>query len=336
MSWFKDLTGFEEVSYQDTQSKFVVDAGRLTSLVNGKSWAIGEFEMAPLCELQSRAARLRKRDGKAKVRVVQGDVRKLHTAPEYAGALFQVASQFNALEMISPKVDPEAGITIYQDDPTQGPACAIAAGPATIYRNYFAPVDGGVGQTRNRQLNGLSSLGSALSTALGVSVADLWTMKNGYALCSRDGLESISAYLSGLDSEQQNELRGQLSIAMQRGVEVTELGAPTGHLVSQAFCSALPVAYSDVPSAHWRAFARLVLEAAYEATLWEAVLNGARGGSNIVFLTLLGGGAFGNEGEWIYSAIRHSLQRVAAYDLDVRIVSYGPPSRELAEFVASF
>ena len=148
MSWFKDLTGFEKVSYLETQSKFVVDAGRLTSLVNGKSWALGEFEMAPLCELKSRAARLRKRDGKATVRVVQGDVRKLHTAPEYAGALFQVASPFNALEMVGPDITPEAGITRCQNDITQGPACAIAAGTATIYRNYFASVDGGVGQTR--------------------------------------------------------------------------------------------------------------------------------------------------------------------------------------------
>src|SRR3954468_13074580 len=64
--------------------------------------------------------------------------------------------------------------------------------------------------------------------------------------------------------------------------------------VSQAFCSALPVAYSQVPSPHWELFGSLVLEAAYEATLWAAVINAQRGVSNVVFLTLLGGGAFGN------------------------------------------
>ena len=63
--------------------------------------------------------------------------------PENAGALFQVASQLNLLEMTGPEVTPEDGVTIYQDDRTQGPACAIAAGAATIYRNYFAPVGGG-------------------------------------------------------------------------------------------------------------------------------------------------------------------------------------------------
>ena len=39
----------------------------------------------------------------------------------------------------------------------------------------------------------------------------------------------------------------------------------------------------------------LVLEAAYEATMWSAVLNARRGASKVVLLTLLGGGAFGNE-----------------------------------------
>ena len=67
----------------------------------------------------------------------------MHRAPENAGTLFQVASQFNLLEMVSPTVTPEDGVTRYQHDRTQGPACAISAGAATIYRNYFAPVGGG-------------------------------------------------------------------------------------------------------------------------------------------------------------------------------------------------
>lgn len=59
--------------------------------------------------------------GRLKVKVVTGDVRKMHQAPEHAGALFQVASQFNLLEMVSPTVTPEQGVTCYQHDRTQGP-----------------------------------------------------------------------------------------------------------------------------------------------------------------------------------------------------------------------
>ena len=58
----------------------------------------------------------------------------------------------------------------------------------------------------------------------------------------------------------------------------------------------------------------------------SAVLNAKRGASNVVLLTLLGGGAFGNEEEWILSALRRGLELVAQLDIDVRIVSYGAPS----------
>ena len=53
-------------------------------------------------------------------------------------------------------------------------------------------------------------------------------------------------------------------------------------------------AYTDVPASHWAPFASLILEAAYEATLSAAMLNAQRGVSNIVLLTSLRGGAFGN------------------------------------------
>ena len=64
--------------------------------------------------------------------------------------------------MISPSVTPAAGVTRYQDDFTQGPACAIAAGAATIFRNYFAIVGDQEGQTADRQFDGLADLGKAL------------------------------------------------------------------------------------------------------------------------------------------------------------------------------
>jgi hypothetical protein len=106
--------------------------------------------------------------------------------------------------------------------------------------------------------------------------------------------------------------------------------------VSQAFCSALPVAYTNVPARHWQAFATFVLEAAYEATMWAAVLNAQRGASNIVLLTLLGGGAFGNESDWIVDAMRRALGVVSSFDVDARIVSYGAPSREIVDFTKDF
>ncbi len=219
---------------------------------------------------------------------------------------------------------------------TQGPACAIAAGAATIYRNYFAPVAGGVGQTADRQIDRLAAVGQALSKALNKPVTDLWRMRNGYALCEPAGLEAISQHLASLSQEEVDALRGKLAIAVQSDVEVTDAAGAPGPLVSQAFCSALPIAYANVPSGNWRGFATLVLEAAYEATMWAAMLNARRGGSNIVLLTLLGGGAFGNDQRWILAAMRRARAAVSAFEIDARIVSFGAPSAALLSVAQEF
>jgi hypothetical protein len=336
MDWFERLTGFREGTYEETQEKLKVESGRLKSLANGKSHGIGEFELVPLKTLRERARSDGRSSGLLKVSVVSGDVQQMHRAPEYAGALFQVASQFNALEMTGPNVTPEDGVTRYQYDHTQGPACAIAAGAATIYRNYFVPVAGGIGQTVDRQLDGLAAVGQTLSGTVGRPISDLWQMRNGYAICSREGLNAISAHLASLQPEKLDALRGELSIAVQTDVEVTDPSGGQGRLVSQAFCSALPIAYTNVPARHWRPFASLVLEAAYEATMWAAVLNARRGASNIILLTLLGGGAFGNDSDWILAAMRRSLGVVSSFDIDTRIVSYGAPSREIVNLAGEF
>jgi hypothetical protein len=120
-------------------------------------------------------------------------------------------------------------------------------------------------------------------------------------------------------------VRGRLRIGLHHDVEVTDADHPFP-IVSQAFCSALPVAYSQVGRHDWARFASLVLEAAYEATLWAAVLNARRGGSTTVLLTSLGGGAFGNDDKWIHGAIARALDIVREFSLDVRLVSFGPPS----------
>jgi hypothetical protein len=71
--------------------------------------------------LRERVKSRRGLSGRLKVSAATGDVRHMHWFPENAGALFQVASQFNLLEMIGPEVTPENGVTIYQHDHTQSP-----------------------------------------------------------------------------------------------------------------------------------------------------------------------------------------------------------------------
>jgi hypothetical protein len=330
-NWFHDLTGFSEGSHAETQAQLVAEGQTLRSLVNGRSFAIGTLETPSLSDLRRRASDVvRTRPGQLRVSAVVGDVAAMHRDPVNRHALFQVASQFNLLEMIGPDVTPEHGVTRYATDRTQGPACAMAAGAATIYRNYFVPVDGQVGQTRDRQLDCLEDLGVALGNVNNA----LWTMRNGYALCTERGLATITRTLAALSTDETDALRDRLRIGLHRGVQVT--GGTQADLVSQAFCSALPVSYTAIPTERWTAFATLVLEGAYEATLWAAVLNAERTGSNVVFLTQLGGGAFGNDSAWIHAAIRRALRLMQGLDLDVRLVSYRTPDAALLRLVGEF
>jgi hypothetical protein len=158
-----------------------------------------------------------------------------------------------------------------------------------------------------------------------------------------------------------DELKGLIKIGLHSDVGVTFATrfqpAPPGITVTQAYCSALSCAYSGVATAHWEAFARLVLEAAYEATLWAGVLNAlqprpspsasaalssetvfrAVGGDgtapadlttsvdsgshrNKVFLTFLGGGVFGNDMRWICDSIGRAMAVVAAHGAPVEVL----------------
>jgi hypothetical protein len=317
MDWFERLTGFRERPWEETRARLEVLGDRLHSRVNGRSYGIGGLELASVAELRVRALGAPK--GSLRLSTLTGDVRAMHADPANQGALFQVASQFNLLEMIGPEVTPEDGVSRYAGDHTQGPACAVAAGAATIWRNHFAPVNGESGQTATRQIDALADLGAAL----GNDSERLWRMRNGYALCTADGLAEIAARLAATSAAQVDALRDQLRIGLHWDVEVTDARHEPRPVVSQAFCSALPVAYTGIPARHWRAFATLVLEGAYEATLWAAALNAARGASNIVYLTRLGGGAFGNDAEWIDAAMQRALALARDVALDVRVVSFG-------------
>jgi len=72
------------------------------------------------------------------------------------------------------------------------------------------------------------------------------------------------------------------------------------------------------------------LEALYEATFYTALINLEKTGSNKVFLTLVGGGAFGNNFHWILESIEQAIDRFKEVALDVQIVSYGGKNVQLA------
>jgi len=330
MNWFEILTGFAETTPEQVRKNLVLDGETLLSRVNGRSMVCGRLETPSLAELRHAVRSPEHNRGKLSLREAVANVQDLHADASLSGSLFQVASQFNLLEMTSPSVTPERGVGIYEHDRTQGPACAIAAGAGTIYRNYLASVNGQTGQTATNQLDCLADIGRALNNSNDV----LWEMRNGYALASKHGLIEISDRLRESSEQQIDELRKLLRIGVQWDTEVTLRDSK--HTVSQVYCSALPVAYCRHGLDLWERFARLILEASYEASICAAILNSRRKGSRKIFLTLLGGGAFGNPAEWIMGALERAVRLYEKFDLDVAIVSYGESKECVRELVNQF
>ena len=317
MSWFENLTGCVGESPESVREHLFIDGRRLHSRLNQKSWLCGELETPTLAQLRQRVRNIKRDLAPISVRNVVGNVQHLHLNRANENAVFQVASQFNLLEMTSPRVTPECGVGIYEHDFTQGPACAIAAGAGTIYRNYFVDINGRIGQTADNQIDCLSGIAKLLDN----SKQRLWKMANGYALPSAEGLEEINRKLESMDEAALDVVRQALQIGLHWDTQVT-LG-DASHTVSQAYCSAMPVAYTHHTKGLWAPLAKLVLEAAYEATICAAILNVDRNRNNRLFLTRLGGGAFGNNPDWITDAISRSLELYSDSGLDVAIVSYG-------------
>ena len=69
-----------------------------------------------------------------------------------------------------------------------------------------------------------------------------------------------------------------------------------------------------------------------------AVINREQTGCNKLYLTMLGGGAFGNTEKWIYDSMRRALEKYRGDGLDICIVSYGKSNayvRQLARLLAN-
>jgi len=106
--WFSDLFGFAETSYEEAQRWLRVVPGtsleepcRIESLANGASYSAGNFSTPSLAELRARGQEALKQmpPGKLQVSNELGDVSKKHVEAENRFATFQVASQFNCLEL---------------------------------------------------------------------------------------------------------------------------------------------------------------------------------------------------------------------------------------------
>ena len=237
-------------------------------------------------------------------------------------------SQFNCLEMMAPNVSPRAGIAIYANDPTQGPKCALACPAGTAFRNYLY---NGIGQG-DTQIDCLAGVGRVVGNDEARGAPKYWDMQNGYAMpANSQAMRALGERLrheSGLSTRAQE--------ALQVGVHWdTVVRPPNTHRVCQVYASAVPVSYARSTGTapdDWEEFARLVLRAAYDATLLVGRVKAAQAGKRVtVFLTMLGGGAFGNRDAWVIDGIVNALERHRDAPIDVKLVHYGSMQGEYAK-----
>eukprot|EP00039_Didymoeca_costata_P002920 m.63827 g.63827 ORF g.63827 m.63827 type:complete len:380 (+) comp11606_c0_seq5:189-1328(+) len=255
---------------------------------------------------------------------IVGDALSLHLDPENEGAVFQVASQFNCLEMVGPGSRPEDGLTNYYKDKTQGPVCAMACPGALVYRNYFWNGKGQIGGS-HKQINNAAGV----AVAVGNDKHDYWIVRNGYLLpTDKTKMKELRGRLEGTNGKMLFErLVANFRVGVHWETETAKPkrgGKGTGHRVCQVYCSAVPVSYvKTTPSADWHPLASAALQAGFEGTLNVAALQARKRQARVkVYLTMLGGGAFGNRSMWVVDALRRALLIHKQQPLDVKLVHF--------------
>jgi len=342
-NWFESLYGFNEFDNNGNnivKSNMRIENDVLISNINNRRFPIGKFTTPTLLELREDTKRSisssnnnsSSSTNKMKYNhISSGDIFKWHSI--YPDATFQCASQFNCLEFASPLMTPERGIYCYTNDRTQGPACAIACASGTIYRNYFY---NGEGQSFNNQINNLKNLEQLL---------DVQIVKNGYTFSSSENLNNINTKLSLLDKSKLMECI-QVGVHSEVGVTFSDRYIDINNQqlkVTQVYCSALSIAYNKdkIDINLWEPLASLILDTCYEATILTGILTKLKlqtEGSKHIFLTLIGGGVFGNKDEWICRAIAKALI-IADHineDIEINICHYGQVDQKIVQLIEKY
>ena len=335
---FFDLVGFHDSkgSYADAKNRLEHTDGEIVCPENGKSYGVGVFELVSLTELRERVGKVSKDVPSANEKVFpqirdnkpeKEDVKNYLRSKEYNGALFQVASQFNLLEMQDTNSTPEDGVEIYWHDHTQGPACAQATIGATLYRNYFIKNGSQKGQTAFQQVNCLNDVLSALNMEQNID----YQYENGYICLTKNQFSVVNGAINKLSVQQRNDVMGLLKLGIHWNAQVNNESKPMNQRVSLILCSALPLGHYARPGVSLsdaEHLAQIILDGTQEATFLAGILNKKlHSGSDKIVLTKVGGGVFGNPHEWIVNA-RYRSQCMFNENLDILQYHYNTMEKE--------
>ncbi|CAJ1377688.1 unnamed protein product [Effrenium voratum] len=284
--------GVQEKDYEGTRELFDYADGFLQVKATGQRFQAGPFEAVSCAELHRRlheilpeTLQMRRSpftlgdmlpqeavSGGLTFKNIVDSTLDLMADPQNAGAVFQVASLYNCLQLQEPGSQPEDGITGYADMATQGAVSSMACPAAAVFRNYF--LNGGQGHGQQVEL--MSQVGDLLANKR----EGYWMVKNGFLL-PRPGakLIDLSERLEG-DKILADDVSCRTKVGVHWDTQVV-LEDFTQN-ICQVCCSAPAVAFSKIVKAqHWAPFAVSLLTGAYDATLAAATLLAAQQPPNL-------------------------------------------------------
>lgn len=288
----------------------------------------GTFELCSIQDLQDRCTR-KDFPGGGTFNVVEGidtkqeswfrhhvDIGALQADPDNRDAVFQVASNFNGLETVDAQQNiDEQFLEHYIYDRTQGPSASISAAPGLIARHYFMYYNPETPrntwpQTVEHHVNFLDALEDVLPVS-----------KAGYVVLPEEPCKLTQ------------DSYGAIKIGFHANVQVTHgfiLNSDEhlfiakdnqAQIINQVFTAAIDLGNTNYVHYNNPVACELachILNAAYEGTLRKAFVEGKKR----VFLTLVGGGVFGNDLSWIFDAISRMSDFIQESGLEVTLIWY--------------
>lgn len=321
--WFHHLFGFSEsheAVYQNIEVEETPAGAIMKCKVNGKTFNAGHFTLRNTTSFQNLPIR-----GGGKFNILLGgdrrafrvvDVLTAQSRPEFNGATFLAASNFNCMEFTSHGCET---VTSYVSDITQGPYTALASGPAALYRVYFVPHGDGYKGQLEHEVNILQD------TPLPR------TMVHGYCVIQPEHIEELMKFDWTDVSKYYVGVHENCEVTTTRDPEHRGrfMDAPSGQIVHQIYAAAfnygsIRKAVIETPETY--KITRYMLEGEYRSTImaaWElSEKYPGRAGSRKVVLTPLGGGVFLNPANIICEAIAACEELIVQSGLEVYLVSF--------------
>lgn len=370
-TWFEQLFGFQESVDSVTNNFTVTEVNefeqtelnppplqiKLTSKINEKTYLAGNFQIRP-SDRKSFYLRPSQNKNQGQLNIIRGygrqskhyelvDILSMQSIPEFNGATYLAASNFNCLEFVSCYQTASSGVTNYYSDPTQGPYAALACGPSIVYRNYFLKHGEYIGQISS-EINLLSK------TPIPVT--------HGYAIIHQDqdivvpkpksfwqkiiyfikrlwyGKKKLDMMYFTDPKLWQVGVHRNCEVVLTRSQNNEFTFAPPNQFAHHVYAAAFNFA-SDVTSTNLTRFvSKELLTAEYRATIlaaWEnSILYPGRKGSNKLSLTLLGGGVFNNPYSIICGAIAANVKLIKESGLQVYLTCYDDRTfREVMQYL---